>query len=107
MLPRPSICLHIPKTGSTWVDWIFNAADWLSLRRSFHSRRLAMPHRASLELVRRIKRHGPAFGNLNCRTGGHLDMPNCRKAFAISRSWPYCATSRAGMPRSTSTIPAS
>ena len=63
MLPRPSICLHIPKTGSTWVDWFFNAADWLSLRRSFRARRLAMPHRASLELVRRIKRHGPAFGN--------------------------------------------
>ena len=71
MLPRPSICLHIPKTGSTWVDWFFNAADWLALRRSFHSRRLAMPHRASLDLVRRIKRHGPAFGNLNCRTGDH------------------------------------
>ena len=71
MLPRPSICLHIPKTGSTWVDWFFSAADWLSLRRSLRSRRLAMPHRASLELVRRIKRHGPAFGNLNCRTGDH------------------------------------
>ena len=71
MLPRPSICLHIPKTGSTWVDWFFNAADWLSLRRRLGSRRLGMPGRASLELVRRIKRHGPAFGNLNCRTGDH------------------------------------
>ena len=79
MLPHPSVCLHIPKTGSTWIDWIFNAADWLSLRRWFHSRRLAMPHRASLELVRRIKRHGPAFGNLNCRTGdrhtGYAGLP--------------------------------
>ena len=71
MLPRPSICPHIPRTGSTWVDWIFNAADRLSLRRSFHSRCLAMPHRASLELVRRIKRHGPAIGNQNCRTRDH------------------------------------
>ena len=71
MLPRPSICLHIPKTGSTWADWFFNAADWLELRRSFHVRRLAIPYRTSLELVRRIKRHGPAFGNLNCRTGDH------------------------------------
>ena len=71
MLPRPSICLYIPKTGSTWADWFFNAADWLSLRRSFRSRRLTVPHRTSLELVRRIKRHGPAFGNLNCRTGDH------------------------------------
>ena len=71
MLPGPSICLHIPKTGSTWVDWFFNAADWLSLRRRLHARRLAVPDRASLELVRRIKRHGPAFGNLNCRAGDH------------------------------------
>ena len=71
MLPRPSICPHIPRTGSTWVDWIFNAADRLSLRLSFHSRCLAMPHRASLELVRRIKRHGPAIGNQNCRTRDH------------------------------------
>ena len=79
MLPHPSVCLHIPKTGSTWVDWFFNAADWLALRRWFHSRRLAMPHRASLELVRRIKRHGPDFGNLNCRTGdrhtGYAKLP--------------------------------
>jgi len=71
MLPRPSICLHIPKTGSAWVDWFFNAADWLEFRRSLGIRRLALPGRASLELVRRIKRHGSAFGNLNCRTGDH------------------------------------
>ena len=70
-LPRPSVCLHIPKTGSTWVDWFFNAADWLSLTRSLGLRRAALPCRASLELIRRIKRHGPAFGNLNCRTGDH------------------------------------
>ncbi|MDE0003683.1 MAG: hypothetical protein OXQ29_13415 [Rhodospirillaceae bacterium] len=71
MLPRTSICLHIPKTGSTWVDWFFNAADWLAIRRKLASRRLAMPRRTSLALVRRIKRHGPAFGNLNCRIGNH------------------------------------
>ena len=71
MLPRPSICLHIPKTGSTWVDWFFNAADWLMLRRSLGLRRPVLPGRARLELIRRIKRHGPAFGNLNCRARAH------------------------------------
>ena len=71
MLPRPSVLLNIPKTGSTFTRRFFDAADVLAFRRRFGSRRLRVPGRAGIELVRRLKRHGPAYGNLNCRLAHH------------------------------------
>ena len=70
-LPRPSLCLNIPRTGSTFTSRLFDAADWLELRRRCGLTRLAVPNRASIEIVRRIKRYGPAWGNLNCRSWHH------------------------------------
>ena len=71
MLPKTSVCLHIPKTGTRYVAWFFNAADWLELRRACGLRRPVLPRRPGIELAKRIKRHGPAFGNLNCRLANH------------------------------------
>ena len=70
-LPRPSLCLNIPKTGSSFTSRFFDAADWLELRRRGGLTRLAVPNRAGIEIVRRIKRHGPAWGNLGCRSWHH------------------------------------
>ena len=70
-LPRPSLCLNIPKTGSSFTSRFFDAADWLELRRRGGLTRLAVPNRAGIEIVRRIKRHGPAWGNLGCRSPHH------------------------------------
>ena len=70
-LPRPSLCLNIPKTGSSFTGRFFDAADWLEFRRRCGLARLAVPNRAGIEIVRRIKRHGPAWGNLGCRSWHH------------------------------------
>ena len=73
-LPGSSLCLHIPKTGSSYVSRFFDAADWLEFRRRYHLARLArptVPYRAGIEVVRQIKRHGPAWGNLSCRARAH------------------------------------
>ena len=70
-LPRPSLCLNIPKTGSSFTSRFFDAADWLEVRRRCGLARLAVPNRAGIEIVRRIKRHGPAWGNLGCRSWHH------------------------------------
>ena len=64
-MPRPSLCLNIPKTGSRFTRRFFDAADWLELRRRCGLGRLAAPNRASVEIVKRIKRYGPGWGNLN------------------------------------------
>ena len=71
MLPRASLCLNIPKTGTTWVRHFFNAADWLELRRLAGLERLVVPSRAGTATVEAIKRHGPGFGNLTCRAPDH------------------------------------
>ena len=70
-LPRPSLCLNIPKTGSSFTSRFVDAADWLELRRRCGLGRLSAPNRASLEIARRIKRYGPAWGNLTCRFWDH------------------------------------
>ena len=70
-VPSPSLCLNIPKTGSSFTSRFFDAADWLELRRRCGLGRLAAPNRASVELVRRIKRYGPGWGNLTCRFWDH------------------------------------
>ena len=70
-MPRPSLCLNIPKTGSSFTSRFFDAADWLELRRRCGLGRLAAPNRASVEMVRRIKRYGPGWGNLTCRFWDH------------------------------------
>ena len=70
-LPRPSLCLNIPKTGSSFTSRFFDAADWLQFRRRCGLTRLAVPNRAGIEIVRAIKRHGPTWGNLGCRSGDH------------------------------------
>ena len=50
-MPRPSLCLNIPKTGSSFTSRFFDAADWLELRRRCGLGRLAAPNRASVEIV--------------------------------------------------------
>ena len=70
-MPRPSLCLNIPKTGSSFTSRFFDGADWLELRRRCGLGRLAAPNRASVEIVRRIKRYGPGWGNLTCRFWDH------------------------------------
>ena len=70
-MPRPSLCLNIPKTGSSFTSRFFDAADWLELRRRCGLGRLGAPNRASVEIVRRIKRYGPDWGNLTCRFRDH------------------------------------
>ena len=64
-MPRPSLCLNIPKTGFRFTRRFFDAADRLELRRRCGLGRLAAPNRASVEIVKRIKRYGPGWGNLN------------------------------------------
>ena len=71
MLPRPSLCLNIPKTGSSWMRNVFDAADWLELKRRCGLGHRTPPLRASLELVRMVKRCGPAWGSLDCRAREH------------------------------------
>ena len=43
-MPRPSLCLNIPKTGSSFTSRFFDAADWLELRRRCGLGRLAAPN---------------------------------------------------------------
>ncbi len=71
MLPKTSLCLNIPKTGTTYVRRFLNAADWLELRRLAGLKRLAVPSLPAVAAVEAIKRHGPAFGSLNCRAPDH------------------------------------
>ena len=70
-LPRPSLCLNVPKTGSSYTARFFNAADWLELGRRCGLNRLRVPNRAAVEAVKRIKRHWLEYGNLNCRVWNH------------------------------------
>ena len=79
-MPRPSLCLNIPKTGSSFTRRFFDSADWLELRRRCGLGRLAAPNRASVEIVKRIKRYGPGWGNLTCRFWNHhADTAACRR----------------------------
>ena len=71
MLPRPSLCLNVPKTGSTYTVRFFNAADSLELGRRARLNRLRLPNRMTVEVVKRIKRHWLEYGNLNCRVWAH------------------------------------
>ena len=99
-MPRPSLCLNIPKTGSSFTSRFFDAADWLELRRRCGLGRLASPNRASVEIVRRIKRYGPGWGNLTCRFwdhhAGYSSLPSELRrhpklcALRDLRSW-YCS----------------
>ena len=71
MLPKPSLCLNIPKTGSSWMRHFLDAADWLELKRRCGLSPRRVPLRAGLRFVRMAKRHGPAWGNVNCRVPDH------------------------------------
>ncbi len=71
MLPKPSLCLNIPKTGTSFMRQFFNAADWLEVRRLCGLNHCVLPLRPSLVAVEMLKRHGPAFGNLTCRAWDH------------------------------------
>ena len=66
-LPRPSLFLNVPKTGSQFMNRFLDAADWLHLKRACGLRRLGLPSGASIHIVRRIKRHAIEFGSLNSR----------------------------------------
>ena len=71
MLPTPSLCLNVPKTGTTYTARFMAAADWLHLRRACRIRRLRLPNRAEVEAVNAVKRLGAGFGNLNPRLAQH------------------------------------
>ena len=71
MLPKPSLCLNVPKTGTTYTVRFMAAADWLHLRRTCRFRRLRLPHRAETEALNALKRLGATFGNLNPRLAQH------------------------------------
>lgn len=71
MLPKPSLCLNIPKTGSSFVRWFFDAADWLELKRTGGLRRLRVPKPVAIHAVKAIKRHALAYGSLNSRLRDH------------------------------------
>ena len=70
-VPRPSLCLNIPKTGSGFTTRFFDAADWLEFKRRLGRYRLAVPNWTTIRMVRRIKRYGPARGNLSSRSWDH------------------------------------
>ena len=63
------------KIGSSYVSRFFDAADWLEIGRRCGPTHLPLPNRAGIEIVRRLKRHGPAWGNLACRAWDHHDQP--------------------------------
>lgn len=65
MLPRPSLCLNLPKTGSTYTARFFAAADWLHLQHACGLRRLHVPARLALESMNAFKRLGVRHGSLN------------------------------------------
>ena len=72
-LPRPSVCLNVPKTGSQFMNRFFDAADWLHLKRACGLRRLEPAWRRSASgWSGGIKRHGIEFGNLNCQSCGTI-----------------------------------
>ena len=72
--------------------------------------RLAVPNRAGIEIVRRIKRHGPAWGNLGCRSwhrhAGYSSLPPALRrhprlcVLRDVRSWygSYCVYYTSAMP---------
>ena len=70
-MPGQSLCLNIPKSGSSFTSRFFDGADWLELRRRCGLGRLAVPNWTSIQIVRRIKRYGPGWGNLTCRFRDH------------------------------------
>ena len=70
-MPQPSVCLNIPKTGSSFTTWFFGAADWLQFKRACRLRRLSVPNRAGIEASKRIKRLGVTYGSLNARLRDH------------------------------------
>lgn len=100
MLPKPSLCLNIPKTGSSFTNYFFNAADWLELKRLYGLNHLTVPHRTSLEFVKTLKRRCARFGNLSCRAwhhhAGYSTLPAAIRhvpklcALRDLRSW-YCS----------------
>ena len=62
MLPRPSVLLNIPKTGSSYTRRFFDSADLLAFRRRCGVARLSVPNRAGMQLARLLKRHAIAYG---------------------------------------------
>ena len=92
VLPEPSLCLNIPKTGSTFTDRFFNAADWLELKRRCGLKHLSVPNRASVGVVKRLKRRWLEYGNLNCRIR-HFHTGYSALPHAI-RHYPKCCALR-------------
>ena len=71
MPPTPSLCLNVPKTGSSYAVRFFLAADCLELARRFGLRCLAVPGPATQLAVRGIKRYVHDFGSRNSRIIHH------------------------------------
>ena len=84
MVPRPSVLLNIPKTGTSFARRFFDSADLLAFRRRCGVDRLSVPSRAGMHLARLLKRHGIAYGNLNCRVRyphtGYSELPRALRA---------------------------
>ena len=78
MLPRTSLCLNIPKTGTTYTARFFAAADWLHLQHACRLRSLYVPNRAAVEFMNTFKRLGFRYGSLNPvlrRHAGYSTLP--------------------------------
>lgn len=65
MLPGTSLCLNIPKTGTSYTARFFAAADWLHLKHACRLRGLYVPNRAAVEFMNTFKRLGVRYGSLN------------------------------------------
>ncbi len=84
-MPRASVCLHLPKTGTTYTDRFFAAADWLQLRRACRLRRLRMPSSLEIGVLGALKRLGLRYGNLS---------PALRDRHAGYGAWPEALRAR-------------
>ena len=71
MLPKASFCLNIPRTGTTFLSFFFNNADYLELKRRIGLNYLTVSSQASLNFVKAVKRYSFEYGNLNCRLSHH------------------------------------
>ena len=79
MLPKSSLCLNVPKTGTSFIKDFFDAADYLELKHLCGLKYLTMPNPIGREVVKRIKKYGFKYGNRNCRFKHHVgynDLPH-------------------------------
>ena len=72
MLPKSSLCLNVPKTGTVFIRYFFDSADYLELKRLCGLKYLTMPNPIGREAVRRIKKYGFKYGSRNCGFTHHV-----------------------------------